>query len=128
MRSRNVVITLLVILLLLALAAVLRRYEPKPKEAFDRQPAKLIYYHRALCLMQCMGASRAQVEEVMRRGIINFSKSNKGYKPCPQFALQFRSGGAYLRVIFAQCGSATKVVDVENLEKAFSCNCSGDKN
>jgi hypothetical protein len=79
--------------------------------------------------MDCRQISKEDIDEVMEKGIINLSKSDKYDRPCPTFALQGRtSDGENLRVIFAQCQSETKIITCYNLEEEFKCHCPGDKN
>lgn len=127
MRTKNATYTLLAALILFAFAFYKLKTEPKAKEPFDRTPSELIYTKHAKCRMQCRQITKADIDEVMKEGVINFSKSDKRDRPCPTFALQDRTvDGQYLRVIFAQCDENTKVVTCYDLEKDFTCNCPGD--
>jgi hypothetical protein len=74
--------------------------------------------------MDCRLISKEEIMEIMKKGIINFGRSDRKDRPCPTFALQGRtSSGESLRIIFAQCREETKVVTCYNLEKEFSCDC-----
>lgn len=128
MKSRNVILSIF-LLVLLFLAFIIRRWnEPVRREAFDRDPPSLVYTKHALCRMDCRQISREEIRQIMQKGIINFSRSNKQDRPCPTFALQGRTNsGENLRIIFAQCATETKVVTAYNLEQNFSCNCPGDE-
>ncbi|HMG67150.1 MAG TPA: DUF4258 domain-containing protein [Chitinophagaceae bacterium] len=128
MKSRNVTVTLIIILVILAYAG-LRWYvlEPHKKEIFNRHPGHLVYTHHALCRMDCRHITKEDIDEIMRSGIIFLNKSNLYDKPCPTFALQgFTNHNEDLRIIFAQCDSETKVVTCYNLHKEFECHCPGD--
>ncbi len=128
MKSKNASYSLMLVLILLAFAVFKLRSEPKQKEAFDRTPSELIYTKHALCRMDCRKISKADIDEVMKEGVINLAKSDKKDRPCPTFALQDRTDkGQYIRVIFAECNGITKVVTCYNLEKDFVCNCPDDK-
>ncbi len=128
MRSKNASYSLLIVLMVLAFAVYKLRREPASKEAFDRNPSELIYTKHALCRMDCRKISKEDINEVMKEGVINLSKSDKSDRPCPTFALQDRTeDGQYIRVIFAECNDVTKVVTCYDLEKDFVCNCSDDK-
>ena len=130
MRSKNVTITLIIVLLVVCFAA-LRWYalEPRKKEAFNRHPSHLVYTHHALCRMDCRHISKEDIDEIMQSGIIFLNKSNMNDKPCPTYALQgFTKEHENLRVIFAQCGGETKVITCYNLHKEFECHCPGDDN
>jgi hypothetical protein len=99
------------VLILLFVFVYKRWQEPVRREAFDRTPSHLYYTKHALCRMDCRHISKDDIKEIMRKGIINFNKSNRIDRPCPTFALQGETGdGEKLRVVFAQCDDETKVV------------------
>ena len=127
MKSRNQVVALVLLVLLFVVFIIRRWNEPVKKEAFDRNPATLIYTRHALCRMECRQIDKNEIREIMTKGIINFNKSNRRDRPCPTFALQGKtSTGEKLRVIFAQCAAETKVITCYNLEEDFACDCPGD--
>ena len=124
MKGKNVIFSLCLILTVLALVVSRIQHEPQMKEAFDRHPSKLYYTRHALCRMDCRRISKKDISEIMQKGIINFSRSDRNDRPCPTYALQGEtSGGEKLRVIFAQCDEETKVVTCYNLEEDFECHC-----
>lgn len=127
MKTRNASITLSIILLALLLFLLKRWQEPAPSEVFDRTPVHLVYTRHAQCRMDCRQIDSTEVSEIIRKGIINLNKSNRGATPCPTFALQGRtSSGESIRVILAQCEDETKVITCYNLEREFACDCPGD--
>lgn len=127
MKSRNVVFTLLLILLLLAWAVIRRWQEPKVKEAFNRT-VSLQYAAFALCQLQCKNISKAQVAEVMKKGLIHYNKSNRRRWPCPTYVVQARTENRRnLRVVFEQCDSKTVVLAADDLETKDSCHCAPDR-
>lgn len=129
MRRRNAFVPLFLLGLVFLAFLIQRWNEPERKEAFDRKPPSLVYTKHALCRMDCRQIDRNEIQEVMKKGIINFSKSDRMDRPCPTFALQGRTiSGEYLRVIFAQCPAETKVITCYNLEQDFDCHCPGDEN
>src|SRR5688500_14809790 len=92
MNSRNVILTLLLILAIFIFAMVKRRlFEPQRKEVFNRAATTIKYTAFALCRMDCNEVSKAAVMEIVQKGIINFSRSDRRYRPCPVFALQGRT-------------------------------------
>jgi hypothetical protein len=124
MKPKNVIFSLCLILVVLAIVVSRIQHEPKAREAFDRHPATIQYTDEALCYMNCRNISKEDIIEIMQKGIINFSKSDRAAKPCPVLALQGRTtGGESLRVIFAQCREETKVVSCYNLKRHFECDC-----
>lgn len=128
MRKRSTLLSLFLLALVFLVFIIRRWNEPVSKEAFDRQPASLIFTRHALCRMDCRHIDEGEIREIMAKGIINFNKSNRRSRPCPTFVLQGRTeSGESLRVIFAQCATETKVVTCYNLEEEFACNCPGDE-
>lgn len=129
MKTKQATFTLVIIVLLLLVFLYKRWREPERKELFDRTPSAIIYTKHALCRMNCRKISRDDINEIMKKGIINFNRTNHRDRPCPTFALQGRtSDGERLRVIFAQCATETKVVTCYNLDEDFECYCPGDEN
>ncbi len=127
MRKSRATLSMIFVLILLFVFVYKRWQEPVRREAFDRTPSHLYYTRHALCRMDCRHISKDDIKEIMRKGIINFNKSNRIDRPCPTFALQGETGdGEKLRVVFAQCDDETKVVTCYNLEEDFDCHCPGD--
>jgi len=127
MKDKNVIISLCLILVVLAIVISRIQHEPRPKEAFERNPTKLTYAKDAICLMDCLQISKDDINEIMQKGIINFSRSDRNNRPCPSFTLQWKTNmGKKLRVIFAQCPEETLVVTVYNMKRDIECNCPGD--
>jgi len=127
MRSRNVILTL-VIFLLIFLFAVLRNWqEPQPNEAFNRTPARLRFYAFARCRMRCLHVSDADIRALMKSGVINLGRSNRYGHPCPIFAVQGRTAGRrYIRAVFEQCHNATYLANCYNIEQDITCDCTTD--
>lgn len=124
MKTKRATYSLVLVLLLLVVFIYRRWQEPVRREAFDRTPTHLYYTKHALCRMDCRQISEDDIKEIMKKGIINFNKSNTRDRPCPTFALQGEtSDGEKLRVIFAQCNDETKVITCYNLEQDFDCHC-----
>lgn len=94
---------------------------------FDRRTSYLEYTEHAKCRMKCRRISQAEVEEIMRDGNINYSKSTTKDKPCPTYALEgITRDDQRVRIVYAQCDYKTKVVTVIDLETDWSCECPGD--
>jgi hypothetical protein len=127
MKSNNATLSLLLVLLVLAVAVLKWRQEPARKEAFDRAPEALHYTPDARCRMDCRQISEGDIKEIMKKGVIHFNRSNRRSQPCPTFALQGRTAkGTYLRVHFSQCTDQTTVLNCYNLERDVPCRCPGD--
>lgn len=128
MNNRRTWLPALVLLLVFLVFMIRRWNEPKRREAFDRHPASVVYTRHARCRMDCRHIDEGEIREIMEKGAINFTKSNRRDRPCPTFALQGRTaGGESIRVIFAQCPAETKVITCYNLEEDFECRCPGDE-
>ena len=98
------------------------------KRGFDRRLSTLEYTKHALCRMDCRKISESDIQDIMLSGEINYAKTDVNDTPCPTYALQgLTNDGQRIRVIFAQCESATKVVTCYDLEKDFECHCPGDE-
>jgi hypothetical protein len=98
------------------------------KRGFDRRTSTLEYTQHARCRMDCRHISQNDIGDIMRSGEINYAKTDVNDTPCPTYAVQgYTNDGQYLRVIFAQCETKTKVVTCYDLEKEFECHCPGDE-
>ncbi len=94
---------------------------------FDRRTTYLEYSNHATCRMQCRKISKAEVEEIMRDGKINYNKSDLQNARCPRYALEgITKDDQRVRIIFAQCNEKTVVVTVIDLETDYKCDCPGD--
>lgn len=96
---------------------------------FDRRTSYLQYSEHAKCRMQCRKIAQAEVEEIMRDGKINYTKSDLKNARCPRYAVEgVTRDNQRVRIVFAQCNESTTVVTVIDLETDFRCNCPGDDN
>ncbi|RYZ23745.1 MAG: DUF4258 domain-containing protein [Chitinophagaceae bacterium] len=128
MKTRNLFFVLFLLVLAVGIFLKRRWHEPAAREVFDRHPARMVYTKHARCRMDCRAISEQDIREVMDRGIINLAKSDPRDRPCPTYALQGEtSDGESVRVIFAQCGTETKVITCYNLRQDFECDCPGDE-
>jgi hypothetical protein len=96
-------------------------------KGFDRRTSLLEYSNHAKCRMQCRKISQAEVEEIMRDGKINYTKSDLQNARCPRYAVEgVTSDNQRVRIVYAQCNEKTEVVTVIDLETDFACHCPGD--
>ncbi|MBK7678202.1 MAG: DUF4258 domain-containing protein [Chitinophagaceae bacterium] len=94
---------------------------------FDRRTSFLKYSNHAKCRMQCRKISQQEVEEIMREGKINYSKSDLQNARCPRYAVEgVTDDDQRVRIVYAQCNESTTVVTVIDLETDFKCSCPGD--
>lgn len=127
MNSRNVILTLLLILLLSGIFLCRRWQEPVRKEALNRSPDKLTYTTQASCLMKCLQVDEKELARIIRKGIILLNKSNRFNRPCPTFAVQGAlAEGKSLQVLLLQCTNETTVLSCNLVNQNFECQCPGD--
>jgi len=64
------------------------------------------------------------VREVLEEGVVNEAKSDPADTPCPTYALEDETReGQHLRIVFARCNDAVKVVTCIDLDQEFTCHC-----
>lgn len=94
---------------------------------FDRRVSYIEYTEHAKCRMQCRKISQAEVEEIMKEGKINYTKSDVNDRPCPTYALEgVTQDNQRVRIVFAQCDLKTKVITSIDLNTDWECHCPGD--
>ncbi len=94
---------------------------------FDRRTSYLKYSNHANCRMDCRKISKAEVEEIMKDGKINYYKSDIKNARCPRYAVEgVTKDKQRVRIIYAQCNESTTVVTVIDLETDYECHCPGD--
>lgn len=85
---------------------------------------ELVYTKHAKCRMDCRKISKSEVEDVLRNGKVNWRKSKKEDKPCPSYALEGNTkDGQTVRIVFADCNNATKVITAIDLKNKYDCYC-----
>lgn len=123
MRTRNVIATLILLLLLITVA-MLRRWQEAPRrEALNRTPEKLLFYATAECRMRCMGLSKTSVQNLLQTGVILLNKSRRNRHPCPLFAIQGKINEQQVQVFVEQCRNGTFVVWCAPVNKILDCDC-----
>jgi hypothetical protein len=94
---------------------------------FDRRINFLEYSNHAKCRMQCRKISQAEVEEIMKDGKINYTKSDLKNARCPRYAVEgVTMDNQKVRIVYAQCNEKTEVVTVIDLKTDWTCHCPGD--
>ncbi len=129
-------LTILVIILLGGLIYFLRQVNPgnstradktigvNRDRGFDRRTSFLKYSKHARCRMDCRSITEAEVEDIMKKGKINYKKSDISNSRCPRYAIEgMTSDDQEVRIVFAQCNESTTVVTVIDLEKEWVCDC-----
>ena len=130
MQSRNVILSLILVLVLLAFTFMkVRFWEPKKKLSFNRNPRSIKYSPFTLCRMDCFHISANDITEILKKGDINLSQSNLHARPCPIFAIGgITKRGVKLNVIVVQCGTVITITSCGNLSKVFACDCPTEQN
>lgn len=102
-----------------------RRYDPERKNGFIRKASYLEYTAHAKCRMKCRHITQAEVQDIMKNGNINYTKSDLNDTPCPTYALEgyTQADNQHVRIVFAQCLQKTKVVTCIDLDDDFACDC-----
>ncbi|HXC06791.1 MAG TPA: DUF4258 domain-containing protein [Bacteroidia bacterium] len=89
----------------------------------------LVLTHHAACRMQCRGITEAEIHALIKKGEVNFSKSEVHAVPCPKYAMEGTTQqGHHLRIICAACEKETRIVTAIDLDlKTDTCSCPGDE-
>lgn len=129
MKSRNVILTLVFILLLSGIFLCRKWQEPSRKEALNRRPDLLTYSSQAVCLMKCQQIEEEEIEQILKKGVILLNKSNRFSRPCPTFAVQgSMATGKSLRLSVQQCGKETTVLACTIVNETNPCQCPDERN
>ena len=128
MRSRNVIISLLFVLVLLAFTVIKIRYwEPKRKLTLRRNPSRIEYLPLALCRMDCYQVNANDITELLRAGTINDVKTKKDEKPFPLFSVEGVTRKKIgIGIMIIQSGRVAKIKECYRTDGIFVCHCPGD--
>ena len=91
----------------------------------NRNPAHINYSKHARCRMQCRHITESEVQDILKNGKINYSKSELNADDCQKkYAVEGVShDNQKLRIIFAPCSDEETVVTVIDLGTEWPCNC-----
>jgi len=124
MKSRNVILTLFLILLLSGIFLCRKWREPVRKEALNRSPDRLAYTSLTVCQMKCQQIQEDEIELILKKGVILLNKSNRFSRPCPTFAVQAStSSGKSVRLLLRQCTEETTVLSCYIVNQEILCQC-----
>ncbi len=129
MKARNVIISLLFVVALLAFTLIKVRYwEPKKKITFKRNINRVDYTQTALCSMDCQEIDANDISEVIRTGEIVSYSLNLPKGNCPDYVLRgTNKKGKKLTIFITQCGNVSRVTNCYNANVSASCNCDDKK-
>ena len=127
MRKINYRQLIFLILLVVAYFGVKEYREYQKSSEFNEAAFRqkdISYSKHAECRMNCREISEEEVENILKYGQINYSKSNENDSPCPSYALEGRTyDGQVVRIIFGDCEQNARVITSIDLEQEHQCNC-----
>lgn len=129
MQSRNVIISLLLVLALLIFTFIKFRFlEPKRKLTFNRNPSRIEYSPLALCRMECYRFTANEITEILKKGDVNISESDINEWPCPIFAVRgVTNSGKKLGILVTQCGRVAKIRSCDKTGVVVNCDCPAEQ-
>lgn len=91
----------------------------------NMQDHRLIYTKHAKCRMNCRTISKAEVNDILDEGHINWRKSKPDdLRGCPTYAVEGETDdGQEVRIVFAACDDVTKVITTIDLDNEYKCHC-----
>ena len=91
----------------------------------NRNPSHINYSKHARCRMDCRHVTENEVEEILKDGKINYTKSELQGDDCnKKYAVEgISKDNQKLRIIFAPCNDEETVVTVIDLGTEWPCNC-----
>jgi len=85
---------------------------------------EIVYTAHGKCRMDCRKIDKSEIAYILKNGKINQRKSDANDTPCPSYAVEGRTpDGQLVRIVFADCNNATKVVTAIDLENNYDCYC-----
>jgi hypothetical protein len=128
MKPKNVIISLVFVMLLLAFIVIKIRNEPKKKLVLNRNPSRIEYTKFALCRMDCDHINANSIVGIFRNGEVNRARSDIHKKPCPIFTIRgVTKQKMSIIIIIQQCGTVAKVLDCFDANGTVGCNCINDE-
>lgn len=128
MKARNVIISLLFVLGLLAFIVIKIRNEPKKKLVLNRNPSRIGYTKFALCRMECYHINANSIMGILRNGEVNRPQSDLHKRPCPIFTIRgLTKQNMSIIVTLQQCGTVARVLDCYDANGTVGCNCINDE-
>jgi hypothetical protein len=95
-------------------------------ENFNRNPQKIIFTKHAICRMGCRSIDSLEVDEILKKGKINYKKSDTtATKACrKKYALEGKTrDNQQVRIIFSPCENTQTVVTVIDTDTDWACDC-----
>ena len=98
---------------------------PNREEGLDRRTSHIFYSKHARCRMDCRHIDEAEVQQILKDGKINYTKSELQGEDCKKkYAVEgYTKDNQHVRMIFAPCNTEVTVVTVIDLGKEWQCSC-----
>lgn len=126
MKSRNVIISFVLVLALLVFIFIKIRNEPRKKQTFNRNPGRIEYSQFAQCRMECYNINANSVTAVFKNGRIQSRKPNG---TCTRFTVNaLTKQGMNIFIVVEQCGTVARVKDCYILNRQAPCDCTDSEN
>ena len=121
MKSRNVIISLIFVLVLLVFVFIKIRNEPRKKLIFNRNPSRIEYSQFALCRMECFNVNANSIAAIFKNGAIQDKRPKKN---CTVFTVNtITKQGKIIVIIVEQCGNVARITDCNIVNQGAPCNC-----
>ena len=92
-------------------------------EPFDRNITNISYSKHARCRMECRHIDESEVKEILKEGVINYSKVEEDEKG-KTFPLEgVTHDRQHVRIVIAPHAASLVVVTVIDLDTEWQCNC-----
>jgi hypothetical protein len=128
MKPKNVIISLVFVILLLAFIVIKIRNEPQKKLVLNRNPSRIEYTKFALCRMDCHHINANSIMRIFRNGEVNRARSDLHKKPCPIFTIRgITKQNMSIIIIIQQCGTVAKILDCYDANGTLGCDCINDE-
>ena len=121
MNARNVIISLVLVLVSLVFIIIKFSLEPKKKMTFRRNPSRIKYSAYALCRMECYAINANTVAIVFQKGQVQLLKRSN---PCATYRINMltKQNKNYF-ITVEQCGTGARVLDCFEANVTAGCNC-----
>ncbi|MEO7524180.1 MAG: DUF4258 domain-containing protein [Ferruginibacter sp.] len=90
---------------------------------FDRNIAKIVYSKHAHCRMDCRHIDESEVKEILKQGVINYTKVEETEKGKTYPLEGMTHDKQHVRIVIAPHADELVVVTVIDLDKEWECNC-----
>ena len=126
MKSRNVIMSLILVVGILVFIFIRLRFEPKKKLTFNRYPSRIEYSAYALCRMECYNVNANSIVTIFRNGSI---LNRKRKETCTIFSVNtLTKQKINIFIVVEQCGTVARVIDCYITNRQAPCKCADVEN